>query len=63
MTALFVVLIIMSEIAPKQNASKLKIAPHKQKSIAKNALAGRCPPLANGALCLSTHMYNAKPNY
>jgi hypothetical protein len=38
----------MSGIAPKQNVSKLKIAPHKQKSIAKNALAGKCPPLANG---------------
>jgi hypothetical protein len=50
----------MSGIAPKQNASKLKIAPHKQKSIAKNVLAGRCSPLANGALCLSTPKYNAK---
>jgi hypothetical protein len=31
----------MSEIAPEQNALKFKIAPHKQKSIVKNLLAGR----------------------
>jgi hypothetical protein len=48
--------IIMSGIAPKQNAFKFKIAPHKQKSIVKK-IAGRCPPppLANGALCTPKH--------
>ena len=35
--------IIMSRIAPKQNAFKLKIAPLKQKSIVKKILAGRWP--------------------
>ena len=46
----------MSGIAPKQNAFKFKIAPHKQKSIVNILLAGRCPPhpLVNGNLCLST---------
>jgi hypothetical protein len=43
----------MSVIDPKQNAFKLKIAPHKQKSIAKINWQ-EDPPLANGALCLST---------
>jgi hypothetical protein len=33
--------IIMPGIAPKQNAFKFKIAPHKQKSIVKIILAGR----------------------
>ena len=50
----------MSGIAPKQNTIKFKIAPHKQKSIVKNILAGRCPPPANGALCLSTPKHNGK---
>jgi len=52
----------MSRIAPKQNVFKFKIAPHKQKSIVKN-LFGRKkppPPLANGAMCLSTPMHNGK---
>jgi len=35
----------MSGIAPKQNTFKFKIAPHKQKSIVKNILAGRWAPL------------------
>jgi hypothetical protein len=34
-------LIIMSGIAPKQNAFKFKIAPHKQKSIVIKISAGR----------------------
>jgi len=38
----------MSGIAPKQNAFKFKIAPHKQNSIVKTILAGRWAPLANG---------------
>jgi hypothetical protein len=45
--------IIMSGIAPKQNAFKFKIAPHKQKSIVKNKFGRKMPPpLANDALCL-----------
>jgi hypothetical protein len=44
----------MSGIAPKQNAFKFEIAPHKQKSIVKVLLAGRLGPLANEALCIST---------
>jgi hypothetical protein len=53
----------MPGIAPKQNAFKSKIAPHKHKSIVKLFLARRCnsPPLpANGALCLSTPKHNGK---
>jgi hypothetical protein len=38
----------MFGIAPKQIAFKFKIAPHKQNSIVKIFLAGRCP-LVNGA--------------
>jgi hypothetical protein len=48
MTACFVAhynrlstLIIISGIAPKQNAFKFKIAPHKQKSIVKSNLMRR----------------------
>ena len=54
--------IIMSGIAPKQNAFKFKIAPHKQKFIVNILLAGRCPPhpLVNGNLCLSTPKHNGK---
>ena len=51
--------IIITGIAPKQNAFKFKIAPNKQKSIVKK-MAGRWVPLANGALCLSTHKHNGK---
>jgi hypothetical protein len=56
----------MSGIAPKQNAFKFKIAPHKQKSIVKNfwqeddAPPGQRGPLANEALCLSTPKHNGK---
>jgi len=38
----------------KQNAFKFKIAPHKQKSIVFLFWKENGPPLANGALCLST---------
>ena len=52
----------MSGIAPKQNAFKLKIAPHKLKSIVKNNFGRKMVPqsLANGALCLSTPKHNGK---
>jgi hypothetical protein len=56
----------MSGIAPKQNAFKFKISPHKQKSIVKTILAGRWDPpgqrgpLANEALWLSTPKHNGK---
>ena len=49
-----------SGIAPKQNAFKFEIAPHKQKSIVQKNLARRWPSLANGALCLSTPNHNGK---
>jgi hypothetical protein len=53
--------IITSGIAPKQNAFKFKIAPHKQKSIVKMFLAGRwVPQVVNEALCLSTPKYSGK---
>jgi 1-deoxy-D-xylulose 5-phosphate reductoisomerase len=52
--------IIISGIAPKQNAFKFKIAPHKQKSIVKIVLTGRGGPLTNEALCLSTPKHNGK---
>jgi len=44
----------MSEIAPKQNAYKFKIAPHKQKSIVKNDFAGRSPPGQRGPVLKHT---------
>ena len=53
----------MSGIAPKQNAFKLKIAPNKEKSIAKKYFGKKIPPphpLANEALCLSTPKHNDK---
>ena len=50
----------MYGIAPKQKAFKFKIAPHKQKSKLKHFLARRWGPLANEALCLSTHKHNGK---
>jgi len=53
----------MSGIAPKQNAFKFKIAPHKQRPIVKKKKIGRKmppPPFANGALCLSTPKHNGK---
>jgi hypothetical protein len=58
--AVITVNIIMSGISPKQNAFKFKIAPHKQKSIVKNIMAGRLAPLANGVLCISTPKHNGK---
>ena len=53
----------MFGIAPKQNAFKLKIAPNKQKSVAKKIYWQEdAPPLplANEALCLSTPRHNDK---
>jgi hypothetical protein len=53
----------MYGIAPKQNAFKFKIAPHKQKSIVKKIVGRKMPlppPLANGVLCLSTPKHNGK---
>jgi hypothetical protein len=54
----------MSGIVPKQNAFKLKIAPHKQKSIVKLFFGRKMPPpppsLANVAMCLNTHKHNGK---
>jgi hypothetical protein len=51
----------MTGIAPKQNAFKFKIVPHKQKSMAKKKIIGRkMGPLTNGALCLSTPKHNGK---
>jgi hypothetical protein len=52
----------MSGIAPKQNAFKFKIAPHKQKSIEKKKIDRKIAPLplTNGSLCLSTPNYNGK---
>jgi hypothetical protein len=47
--AVITVNIIMSGIAPKQNAFKFKIAPHKQKSIVKNIMAGRLAPWPTGS--------------
>jgi len=38
--------IIMSGIAPKHNAFKFKIAPHKQKSIVKKKIDRKIPPLS-----------------
>jgi hypothetical protein len=38
----------MSGIAPKQNAFKFKIAPHKQKSIVKNVFGRKMSPLPLG---------------
>jgi len=54
--------IIMSGIAPKQNAFKFKIAPHKQRPIVKkkNWQEDAPTPFANGALCLSTPKHNGK---
>ena len=49
--------IIMSGIAPKQNAFKSKITPHKQKSIVKKD----GPSWPTGALCLSTMVNPALP--
>jgi hypothetical protein len=50
----------MSGIAPKQNAFKFKIAPHKQKSIVKCIWQGDEASLTNEALCLSTPKHNDK---
>jgi len=51
----------MSGIARKQSAFKIKIAPYKQKPIVKKKkLQENGPPLANGALCLSTPKHNGK---
>jgi hypothetical protein len=50
----------MSGIAPKQNAFKFKIAPHKQKSIVKFIWQGDEASLTNEALCLSTPKHNGK---
>ena len=50
--------IIMSGIAPKQNACKLKFAPHRRKFIVEKAFWQEDRPLANGALFLSTHKHN-----
>jgi hypothetical protein len=44
----------MSGIAPKQNALKFKIAPHKQTFIVKKN-SRKMGPLANGTLCTSEH--------
>ena len=52
--------IIMSGIAPKQNAFKFKIAPLKQKSIVKKICGRKMGPLANGALSLITPKHNGK---
>ena len=52
--------LIMSRIAPEQNAFKFKIAPHKQKSIVKLFFFGRKMGPVNGALCLSTPKHNDK---
>ena len=49
--------IIMSGIAPKQNAFKFKITPHKHKSIVFGRKMG---PLDNGAMCSSTAKHNGK---
>jgi len=49
----------MSGIAPKQNALKFKIAPHKQTFIVKK-ISRKMGPLANGALWLSTPKRNDK---
>ena len=47
--------IIMSGIAPKQNAFKFKIAPHKQKSIVKKIIWQEdVPPVQRGPAHLST---------
>ena len=46
----------MSAIDPKQNAFKFTIAPHKQTTFWQED----GPPLAKGALCLSTPKYNGK---
>jgi hypothetical protein len=50
----------MSGIAPKQNAFKFKITPHKQKSIINFIFGRKMPPLSNEALCLSTSKHNGK---
>jgi hypothetical protein len=50
----------MSGIAPKQNAFKFNIAPHKQKSIVKKNWQEDRFHLANGALCLSTPKHIGK---
>jgi hypothetical protein len=51
----------MSEIAPKQNAFKFKIAPHKQKSIVrKQNWQEDEASLAKEDLCLSTPNHNGK---
>jgi hypothetical protein len=49
--------IIMSGIAPNQNAFKYKITPHKHKSIVFGRKMG---PLDNGAMCSSTAKHNGK---
>ena len=46
--------IIVSVIAPKQNAFKFRIAPHKQKFIVIFSLAGSSPTPDHGALCVSS---------
>jgi hypothetical protein len=53
-------LIIISGIAPTQNAFKSKIASHKQKSIVNIFFDRKMGPLASEALCLSTHKHNGK---
>jgi hypothetical protein len=50
----------MSGIAPKQNAFKFKIVPHKQKSIVKKIWQEDEALLANEALCLSTPKHKGK---
>jgi hypothetical protein len=50
----------MSGIAPKQNAIKFKIAPHKQKSIVKNIAWQEDGPPGQRALCLRTPKHNSK---
>jgi outer membrane biogenesis lipoprotein LolB len=50
----------MSGIAPKQNAFKFKISPHKQKSIVNFFWQEDEAPLGNEALCLSTPKHNGK---
>jgi hypothetical protein len=50
----------MSGIAPKQNAFKFKIAPHKQRSIVTILWQEDEAPQANKALCLCTPKHNGK---
>jgi hypothetical protein len=51
----------MSGIAPKQNAFKFKIAPHKPKSIVKIVLTGRGGPLTNEAPLPTRPSYQRGP--